>query len=105
MKDVELYVRYTAMIVALIVARRAPALSSMAGCQAFLFGAGGGRHPSEDMRGATLQTPQDPTSSDRVQVGRQGFVERSCRSDSPMGLRLEAQNREARSIGQTEINV
>ena len=31
MKDVELYVRYTAMIVALIVARRAPALSSMAG--------------------------------------------------------------------------
>ena len=52
MKDVELYVRYTAMIVALIVARRAPALSSMAGCQEFLFGAGGGRHPSEDMRGA-----------------------------------------------------
>ena len=42
MKDVELYVRYTAMIVALIVARRAPALSSMAGCQEFLFGAGGG---------------------------------------------------------------
>ena len=52
MKDVELYVRYTAMIVALIVARRAPALSSMAGCQEFLFGAGGERHPSEDMRGA-----------------------------------------------------
>ena len=42
---------------------------------------------------------------DRVQVGRQGFVERSCRSDSPMGVRLEAHNREARSIGQTEINV
>ena len=40
------------MIVALIVARRAPALSSMAGCHEFLFGAGGGRHPSEDMRGA-----------------------------------------------------
>ena len=47
----------------------------------------------------------DPTSSDRVQVGRQGFVERSCRSDSPMGIWLEAHNREARSIGQTEINV
>ena len=53
MKDVELYVRYTAMIVALIVARRAPALPSMAGSQEFLFGAGGERHPSEDMRGAT----------------------------------------------------
>ena len=52
MKDVELYVRYTAMIVALIVARRALALSSLAGCQEILFGAGGGRHPSEDMRGA-----------------------------------------------------
>ena len=52
MKDVGLYVRYTLMIVAFIVARRAPALSSLAGCQEFLFGAGGGRHPSEDMRGA-----------------------------------------------------
>ena len=52
MKDVGLYVRYTLMIVAFIVAQRAPALSSLAGCQEFLFGAGGGRHPSEDMRGA-----------------------------------------------------
>ena len=102
------------MIVALIVARRAPALSSLAGCQEILFGAGGGRHPSEDMRGARRvaearicrslayltrptrkqrprprnqnssirRSPQKSTSSDRVQVGRQGFVERSCRSDS-----------------------
>ena len=54
MKDVELYVRYTAMLVALIVARRALALSSMAGCQEILFGAGGERHPSEDIRGARL---------------------------------------------------
>ena len=56
MKDVGLYVRYTLMIAAFIVARRAPALSSLAGCQEFLFGAGGGRHPSEDMRGARLVT-------------------------------------------------
>ena len=52
MKDVGLYVRYTLIIAGFIVARRAPALSSRAGCQEFLFGAGGGRHPSEDMRGA-----------------------------------------------------